>query len=171
MFFECLYHNSLILNNSVVTTSSRVSTFWIDAIFTFLMALAILSMKFFSSSLPFESVHHVIDSISSWMVMSTVIGAWSDDSLQSGWTWWLLNSGEDGLKNTKSKTELVLWSLSEYLVEIFSIGLEISKKKESVISKRELLWLEWKGKFESHKLFLMLKLPIMNIDLSILKIL
>ena len=85
--------------------------------------------------------------------------------------WWLLNFNENGQRNTRSKIEFESQSLSENLVERFSVGLEISSENKSVISKRVLLWLEWKGKFESHKLFLMLKLPIMNIDLSILKIL
>ena len=56
-----------------------------------------------------------------------------------------MNSGKDGQRNTKSKTKLVLWSLSENLVGTFSIGLEMSKEKEFAMSKRELLWMEWNG--------------------------
>jgi len=51
--------------------------------------------------------------------------------------------------NTKSRTELALWSLSENLVGMFLRGLEMSKENESAMSKRELLWLEWNGKLES----------------------
>ena len=49
---------------------------------------------------------------------------------------WQLNSGKDGQRNTKSRTELALLALS---VETFSIGLEIFKEKESAISKSESL--------------------------------
>ena len=162
--FECLCHNSSILDDSAMTTFSRVSAFWIDVIFTFLMAWAMLLTKCFSSLLPFANIHCISNNVSLRIVISTVIGAWLDDSLQLGWIWWWLNSGEDGLRNTKSKTKLVLWSLSEYLVGTFSIGLEISKEKESVISKRESLWLEWKGKFEFQEQSLILKsLVIMTI--------
>ena len=52
---------------------------------------------------------------------------------------WQLNSGKDGQRNTKSRTELALLALSENLVEMFSIGLEIFKEKESAISKSESL--------------------------------
>ena len=78
---------------------------------------------------------------------------------------WLLNSDENGQRNTRSKMKFESWSLSENLVGRFLVGLEISSKNESVISKRVLLWLEWKGKFKSHELFLMLKLPIMMMTL------
>ena len=53
-----------------------------------------------------------------------------------------MNSGEEGQRNTKSRTELALWSLSENLVGTFSRGLEMSQENESAISKKELLWLE-----------------------------
>ena len=56
-----------------------------------------------------------------------------------------MNSGKDGWRNTKSKTELALWLLSENLVETFSIELEISRENESAMSRRESLWMEWKG--------------------------
>ena len=83
------------------------------------------------------------------MDTSTVIGAWSDESLQFGWIQWQLNSGEERQRNTKSRTKLALWSLLENLVETFLRGLEMSKENESAMSKRELLWLEWNGKLES----------------------
>ena len=38
MVFECLCHNSSILDDSAMTASSRVFAFWIDAVFTFLIA-------------------------------------------------------------------------------------------------------------------------------------
>ena len=81
---------------------------------------------------------------------------------------WLLNSNENGQRNTRSKMEFESWSLLENLVKRFSVGLEISSENESATSKRVLLWLEWKGKFKFHRLFLMLKLPVMIIILWIL---
>ena len=72
-----------------------------------------------------------------------VIGVWSDKSLHFGWIQCWLNSGKNGQRNTKSKTELVLWLLSENLVGTFSIELEMSREKESTMSKRELLWMKW----------------------------
>ena len=95
-------------------------------------------MNWFSSSLPFTSDHHVCDILSLWMDNLTVIRAWSDESLQFGWIQWQLNSEEEGQRNTKSRTESALWSLSEDLVEMFLRGLEMSKENESTMSKREL---------------------------------
>ena len=81
---------------------------------------------------------------------------------------WLLNSNKNSQRNTRSKMEFESWSLSENLVERFSVGLEISSKNKSTISKRVLLWLEWRGKFKFYRLSLMLKLPVMIIILWIL---
>jgi len=47
-----------------------------------------------------------------------------------------LNSEEERWRNTRSKTELELQSLSENLVGKFSEGLEIAKENEFAISKR-----------------------------------
>jgi len=79
-----------------------------------------------------------------------------------------LNSNENGWKNTRSKTEFEFWSLSENLVVKFSVGSEMSSENKSAISQRMSLWTEWKGKFKSHRLFLMLKLPVMIMTLWIL---
>ena len=99
-------------------------------------------MNYISLSLPFASKHHECNILSSRIDTLIVIGAWSNESLHSGWIQCLLNSGKDGWRNTKSKTELVLWSLSENLVGMFSIELGISREKESAMSKRESLWIE-----------------------------
>ena len=81
---------------------------------------------------------------------------------------WLLNSNENGQRNTRSKMEFESWSLLENLVKRFSVGLEISSENESAISKRVSLWLEWKGKYKSHRLSLILKSPVIMIILWIL---
>jgi len=60
-----------------------------------------------------------------------------------------LNSGEEEWRNTKSRTELALWSVLENLVGTFLRDLEMSKENEATMPKRELLWLEWNGKLES----------------------
>ena len=137
---EFFCHDSSMLDEIDWTISLRVSAFWIMIAFTFFMIWMTFSMNWFSSSLPFTSDHHVCDILSSWMDTLTVIRAWSDESLQFGWIWWRLNSGEEGQRNTKSRTELALWLLLENLVEMFLRGLEISKENESIISKRELCW-------------------------------
>ena len=108
------------------------------------------------------------DILSSQINMSTVIEVWSEESLQSGWMMWQLNLGKDGWRNTKSRTELALLLLSEYLVETFSIGLETFKEKESAMSKSELLWHKWNGKLRSQILSLMLKSPVMIMTLGML---
>ena len=82
--------------------------------------------------------------------------------------WWWLNSGESRQRNTKSRTELALLSLSENLVGTFSRGLKMFKEKESAMSKRESLWLEWNGKLGSQILSLMLKSPVMMMILWML---
>jgi len=58
--------------------------------------------------------------------------------------------------------------LSKNLVEKFSVGLEMARGNESAISKRMSLWTEWKGKFKSHRLSLMLKSPVIMMMLWIL---
>ena len=82
--------------------------------------------------------------------------------------WWLLNSEEESHRKTRSKIELESWSLLEYLVGKSSVGLESSNWKESAISKRMSLWVEWYGKFRSQKLSLMLKSPVIIRTLLIL---
>ena len=58
--------------------------------------------------------------------------------------------------------------MSENLVGKFSEGLEIAKESESVISRRVLLWTEWKGKFISYRLSLILKSPVIMMTLWML---
>jgi len=118
--------------------SSKVLEFWIDEVFKFLILWVRFSRNRLSLLLPLIRDHYLVDMCSSLMNMSIVIRTWSDKTL------------------------------SENLVRRFSVGLEISSKNESAISKRVLLWLEWKGKFKSHRLSLMLKSPIIMITLWIL---
>jgi len=58
--------------------------------------------------------------------------------------------------------------LSENLVGKYSIGLDKAMENESAILKSMSLWTEWNGKFESQRLSLMLKSPVMMIVLQIL---
>ena len=115
----------------------------------------------FSSLLFLTSVHLFVWIYSSKIDMSTVREAWFEVNLKSGWIVWLLCSNDSGLRNMRLITEFESCWLLEYLVEICSVGLDSSKQKESVISKRtELCW-EWWEKLESQILSLMLKSPIM----------
>ena len=165
---EFFHHDSSMLDEIDWTTSSRVLVFWIMVVFTFFVIWMTFSMNWFSSSLSFASDHYVCDILSLQMDTLTVIRAWSDKSLQFGWIQWQLNSGEEGWRNTKSRTELALWSLLENLVGTFLRGLEMSKENESTMSKRESLWLEWNRKLESQILSLILKSPIIMIILWML---
>ena len=79
-----------------------------------------------------------------------------------------MNSKEEDQRKTRSKTEFEFWSLSENLVEKFLVDLEIARENKSAISKRMSLWTEWKGKFKSYKLSLMLKSPAIMMTLWIL---
>ena len=141
--FKFLCQDFSILDVSIWTISSRFSASWKEDVFTFLMIWMMFLMNCISSLLPFASKCCGCDILSSWIDTSIVIRVWSDESLHSGWIQCWLNSGKDGQRNTKSKTELVLWSLSENLLGMFSIGLEMFREKESAMSKRELLWMEW----------------------------
>ena len=58
--------------------------------------------------------------------------------------------------------------MSENLVGKYSIGLDKAMENESAILKSMSLWTEWNGKFESQRLSLMLKSPVMMIVLQIL---
>jgi len=127
-----------------------------------------LSINCFSSSLPLTSDHCLFEILSSWIGILVVIRVWSNKSLHSRCIWWWLNSEEEGWRNTRSKTKLELWLLSENLVGKISEGLEIAKKNESAISKRVSLWTEWNGKFVFHRLSLMLKSPVIMMMLWIL---
>ena len=166
--FECLNHMSSILIARCQTTSFKDSASWVDIVFKFLINWIRSSMKWFSSSLSLISDHCSVKILSSLMDISTVIRTWSDKSLYSGWIWWWLNSEEKGQRKTRSKAEFEFWSLSKNLVEKFSVSLEMARENKSAISKRMSLWTEWKGKFKSHRLSLMLKLPVIMMILWIL---
>ena len=79
-----------------------------------------------------------------------------------------MNSIEEGQVNTRSKTEFEFWLLSKNLVGKFSVGLDKARENESAILKSMSLWTEWKRKFESHRLFLMLKSLVIMMMLWIL---
>ena len=69
---------------------------------------------------------------------------------------------------TRSKTKFEFWLLSKNLVEKFSVGLDKARENKSAILKSISLWAEWNEKFESQKLSLMLKSPVIMITLWIL---
>ena len=166
--FKYLNHMSSILITKYQTTSSKNSASWMDVVFKFLMTWMRSSMNQFSSSLPLISNRHLVKMFSSLMGMSIVIGVWLEKSLYSRWIWWGLNSQKEGQRNTRSKTEFEFWLLSKNLVGKFSVGLEMARENESAILKRMSLWIEWKGKFKSHRLSLMLKSSVIMIMLWIL---
>ena len=166
--FEYSNHIFSILEARYWTTSSSNLVSWMDVVFMFLMTWMRSSINCFSSSLSLTSDYCLLGILLSWMGISTVIGAWSDKNLHSRCIWWWLNSEEERQRNTRSKTKLVLWSLSKNLVRRFSEGLEIAKENKSAISKRVSLWTEWNGKFVSYRLSLMLKSPVIMMTLWML---
>jgi len=166
--FECSNHIFLILEARYWITSSSDLASWMDVVFTFLITWMRSSINCFFSSLSLTSDRYLFGILSSWMGMLTVIEVWLDESLYSRCIWWQLNSEEEGQRNTRSKTELELQSLSENLVGRFSEGLEIAKENESAILKRVSLWTEWNRKFMFYRLFLMLKSPVIIITLWML---
>jgi len=64
--------------------------------------------------------------------------------------------------------ELASPAISEYLVGQGLVGVDSARLKESTIIIKSSLREEWNGKDESHKLFLMLKLPVIRMMLSML---
>jgi len=56
---------------------------------------------------------------------------------------WLLDSREYGLRNIKLMTEFDSCWLSKYLVETLLIDSDSSSWKESAMSIRVSLWIEW----------------------------
>ena len=140
--FEHLNQMSSILVTKCWTTSSKDLASWIGDVFKFLINQVRPSIKRFSSSLPLTKECRLVGMFSSSMWMSTVIGAWSDISLQSGWIWWWLNFIDEGWVKTRSKTEFEFWSLSENLVGKFSVRLDKAREKESAILNNMSLWME-----------------------------
>ena len=82
--FECLIYMFSILITRCWTTSSKDLVSWMDIIFKFLINWMRSSMNWFSSSLFLISDCHLVEILSLLMGMSTVIGAWLDESLHSG---------------------------------------------------------------------------------------
>jgi len=83
--FKYLNYMSSILITKYQTTFSKDSASWMDVVFKFLMTWMRSSMNWFSSSLSLISDHCLVKMFSLLMGMSTVIGAWLDESLHSGW--------------------------------------------------------------------------------------
>ena len=133
-YIDCLNQMSSILVAKSWTTSSNDSTSWIDEVFEFLMNWMRSLINWFSLPLPLISEHHLVGVSSSLIGISTVIRAWSDESLQSRWIWCQLNSIEEGWVKMRSKTKFEFWLLSKNLVGRFSIGLDKAREKESTIS-------------------------------------
>jgi len=81
---------------------------------------------------------------------------------------WLSSSIDPSLRNMRLMTEFESCWLSEYLVRMQLVGSDSSRRKESAMSIRVSLWIKWCGKLRSQLLFLMLKLPVMIMMLSML---
>jgi len=81
---------------------------------------------------------------------------------------WLSNSFEVGQKNMRSIVEFESSWLLVYLIETWEVELEILKWSKLAISMSNSLCTEWLENKESHKLFLMLKSPIIMRILLIL---
>ena len=161
-FLEFLNQILSILKAIFCTTDSRFSTLEMEYVSMFLREEMISLIKEHSSLLFLIKECFLVCNCSSIMEMSTDIRAWSEVSLQLGWIWWLSNSWELGRKKIRFRTEFKSWTLSANLVGKKTTGLERSIWKESAISNKVLLWEEWCGKAESHRLSLMLKLPVIN---------
>ena len=130
VFLEYLNYNlSMLLAKSWVITS-RVLVLWISKVLIFLIDIMSSLTNQDSLSLFLIKVHFFVWIHSSRIGILMEIGVWLDNSLQFRWIWWLSSSEEFGWRKMRSMTESVSQGLSEYLVEMFSIGLEISKPKE-----------------------------------------
>jgi len=68
----------------------------------------------------------------------------------------------------RSITELDSPAISEYLVGQGLVGVDNARLKELAIIIKSSLIEEWNGKDESHKLSLILKLPVIRMMLSML---
>ena len=141
---ECFFYILSISLASNWTITLRASMLSNRLVLSFLIEQIRFLTKCASSSLFLDKDSFLIWTHFSQMWISIVIGAWSNVSHYSRWIWWLLSSIELGCKNTRSSTKFELWALSKYLVEIFSVDLDNSIWKKSVISKRTSLWEEWK---------------------------
>ena len=141
-FLECLCHILLMLMVSELTISSNILLSRIESVLRFLIEFINYSIKWSSFSLFLVRDYFIVWICSSTIDMLTVIGVWSDISLQSRWIWWLLCFVKLGQRKTRFKTEFESWTLLEYLVGKYSVGLEISKQKESAISNKMSLWEE-----------------------------
>jgi len=120
-----------------------------------------------SSLLFFDKENLEVITCSSSIRMVIVREAWLEVSLQDRWIKWLLSSLDPLQRNIRLITESDSLDVSEYLVGIGLVRVERSKLKKSTRIKRSSLVEEWWGKEGSHRLSLMLKLPVIMIKLLI----
>ena len=158
----CFVHAWLIIGPNWLTMVLSLSTLLIFEV-SRRVKFAKASLKnSFSWSLPGVITSLVSGMISSQIGMSTVNGAWLEDSHKSGWMECQSNSLELHLRNIKSMTELDSLTVSENLVGLGLMGDNSAKSSESAIIIRSSLIEEWCEKRESHKLSLMLKSPVIK---------
>ena len=81
---------------------------------------------------------------SSMIEIITVKEVQSDGYWSSGRIWWLSISIKFGQRKRRSIAEFVLLVLLAYQVSICWLGHDNLRSKESAISNRESLWIEWK---------------------------
>ena len=124
-FLEYLCHRSLMFTAKELMVFSRALILRIESVLRFFM-------EFFNSVINQSSFLLFLMRIcfDNWTCSLTIgimteMSTWLEESLQSGWIWWVLNSIDSGWRKTKSRTELESWLLSEYLVGKFLVGLEV----------------------------------------------
>ena len=154
-------HVQSILDLNKLTRFSSLTLSVRFEVLRFLIITEASLTKATSSLLPFgiESLNKVMNSSVIGIVI--VRGAWSDNKYQSEWIEWLLSSVDPLHKNIRSTTELDSLLVLEYLVDIGLIRINKSKLKELAMIIRSSLIEKWYGNEGSHKLSLMLKLPVM----------
>ena len=158
--FAFWFHISSTLIVSLLMTFSNI---WISMrfkTFKFLIMLVVSSKNWVSSSLPFLILLLHILMIYSEMGIVIVKEAWLEERCHSEWIEWLLRTEESHWTNMRSMVKFNSLALSVYLVGTWLIGIDKNKSKESARIIKSSLINEWWGKKESHKLSLILKLPI-----------
>ena len=150
--FACLHQVLSVLFANSCTMYLRSSLLLIWLVLSLLIDSMTLATKLISLLLFLTIVYFLVWIFSAKIEYFTVRRAWSDDNLQSGWIVWLSNSSEFGQRNMRSIIEFKLLGLSTYIVETWTIVLEIPKFKESAISISVSLWIKWLEKREFQKL-------------------
>jgi len=100
-------------------------------------------MNISSSSLFLVIVLLQASKCSSLIGMVIVKGAWSKVRCQSGRIWWVFSSVESLWRNIKLMTEFESFTLSKYLVGIWSVENERLRLKKSAITIILSLMEEW----------------------------